>query len=152
MNIELYERKHKMISFNELRVFCESNPENDYMQKFNNCIKLTTDNDFILFDNMKVSVNGNVTSELLTHSYSISESEHPREHLDDLIHIIDECIKNSDINKIADKFESYMDNNNKKAYNVLKNQGADAAIEHMFKDPQNPDRKLSYSEMRYYYG
>ena len=43
-----------------------------------------------------------------------------------------------------------MDDANKKAYNILLTQGADAAVKHMF----NPsgDRELSYSEMRSRFG
>lgn len=147
--------KHKMVSFNELREFCESNPRNDYIQAFNNCIKSTSDNDYVLFDNMKVSVNENATPEILTHLYTVSGTTCPIEHLNDLIHVLNECISTYNVNnliKIADKFEPCMDNNNKEAYNVLKNKGIDAAVEHMFKDPTNPNRTLSYSEMRYYYG
>jgi hypothetical protein len=49
-------------------------------------------------------------------------------------------------------FYEAMDDTNKTAMDVLVSSGPDAAIEHMFKDPKNPNRKLSYSEMRYLYG
>ena len=51
-----------------------------------------------------------------------------------------------------------MDDNNKKAYDVLKNKGTDAAVKFMFKHPYEKDpvtgegRAMSYSEMRSFYG
>ena len=44
-----------------------------------------------------------------------------------------------------------MDETNKKALDVMKNKGMDAAIKHMFTD-QESGRQLSYSEMRMRYG
>ena len=44
-----------------------------------------------------------------------------------------------------------MDDNNKKALNVMATEGADAAIKYMFTD-QETGRQLSYSEMRSRYG
>ena len=46
---------------------------------------------------------------------------------------------------------SQMDNNNKKAADVMVSKGVDAAVEHMFKH-HNTGKPMSYSEMRYYYG
>ena len=58
----------------------------------------------------------------------------------------------------AKKFVKYykglsvgMDETNKKALDVMKNKGIDAAIKHMFTD-QESGRQLSYSEMRMRYG
>jgi len=44
-----------------------------------------------------------------------------------------------------------MDEDNKKALNVMKTEGVDAAVKHMFTD-QETGRQLSYSEMRMRYG
>ena len=44
-----------------------------------------------------------------------------------------------------------MDDNNKKALEVMATQGTDAAIKHMFKHPET-GRQLSYGEMRMFYG
>ena len=53
--------------------------------------------------------------------------------------------------------ESRMDDLNKDAWNTLKNEGAAAAVTQMFKHPTEKDqhgnpRKMSYSEMRSFYG
>jgi len=45
-----------------------------------------------------------------------------------------------------------MDENNKKAMDVLTTEGTEKFIEHVFKDPKNPERKLTYTEMRMIYG
>ena len=53
---------------------------------------------------------------------------------------------------------SNMDENNKKAWDVLENQGTEAAVQFMFKHPYEKDpstgegRAMSYSEMRSLYG
>ena len=44
-----------------------------------------------------------------------------------------------------------MDKDNKKALNVMKTEGIDGAVKHMFTD-QKTGRQLSYSEMRMRYG
>ena len=44
-----------------------------------------------------------------------------------------------------------MDEHNKKALKVMKNEGMDAAVKHMFTD-QETGRQLSYGEMRMRYG
>ena len=44
-----------------------------------------------------------------------------------------------------------MDNNNKKAADVMASKGIDAAVEHMFKHPET-GKKMDYATMRYYYG
>ena len=50
-----------------------------------------------------------------------------------------------------------MNDNNKKAYNVMKAKGTDAAVKFMFQHPtekkedKNP-REMSYAEMRSFYG
>ena len=46
---------------------------------------------------------------------------------------------------------SLMDNNNKKAADVMASKGIDAAVEHMFKHPET-GKKMDYATMRYYYG
>jgi hypothetical protein len=51
---------------------------------------------------------------------------------------------------IACSYE-HMDNNNKKAADVMKTQGMEAAIQHMFTD-QRSGLPLSYAEMRARYG
>tara|TARA_B110000908_G_C9920868_1_gene299617 strand:+ start:282 stop:521 length:240 start_codon:yes stop_codon:yes gene_type:complete len=48
-------------------------------------------------------------------------------------------------------FGKNMDEDNKKALNVMKTEGADAAVKHMFTD-QETGQQLSYSEMRMRYG
>ena len=48
-------------------------------------------------------------------------------------------------------FMPHMDDANKKAAQVLQNQGTKAFIEHVFTD-QDTGRKLSYAEMRMMYG
>jgi len=48
-------------------------------------------------------------------------------------------------------FMSGMDETNKKAAEVLQNQGSNAFMEHVFTD-QDTGRKLSYAEMRMRYG
>ena len=53
-------------------------------------------------------------------------------------------------NIIACSYEK-MDNNNKKAADVMKTQGMEAAIQHMFTD-QRSGLPLSYAEMRARYG
>jgi len=49
------------------------------------------------------------------------------------------------------KCDKNMDKDNKKALNVMKTEGMDAAVKHMFTD-QETGRQLSYSEMRMRYG
>ena len=44
-----------------------------------------------------------------------------------------------------------MDDNNKKACNILATEGASAAVKHMFTDPKT-GKPLSYAEMRSLYG
>lgn len=44
-----------------------------------------------------------------------------------------------------------MDDNNKKAADVLVSKGMDAAVEFMFKHPKT-GQKMDYATMRYYYG
>ena len=46
---------------------------------------------------------------------------------------------------------SLMDNNNKKAADVMASKGLNAAVEHMFKHPKT-GVKMDYASMRYYYG
>ena len=46
---------------------------------------------------------------------------------------------------------SLMDNNNKKAADVMASKGPTAAVEHMFKHPET-GAKMDYASMRYYYG
>jgi len=46
---------------------------------------------------------------------------------------------------------SQMDNNNKKAADVLASKGTEAAVEYMFKHPET-GQKMDYATMRYYYG
>ena len=46
---------------------------------------------------------------------------------------------------------SLMDNNNKKAADVMASKGVDAAVEHMFKHPETGE-KMDYATMRYFYG
>ena len=46
---------------------------------------------------------------------------------------------------------SLMDNNNKKAADVMASKGIEAAVEHMFKHPET-GKKMDYATMRYYYG
>ena len=52
---------------------------------------------------------------------------------------------------LLDAVMPHMDDNNKKAAEVMKTQGMDAAVKHMFTHPKT-GRPLSYSEMRYLYG
>ena len=49
------------------------------------------------------------------------------------------------------KVEDYMDDNNKKAMEIANTQGIEAAVKHMFINP-NTGEPMSYAEMRYYYG
>ena len=54
--------------------------------------------------------------------------------------------------KIVNKqIYSLMDNNNKKAADVMVSKGVDAAVEHMFKHPETGE-KMDYATMRYFYG
>ena len=48
-------------------------------------------------------------------------------------------------------FEDRMNYNNKKAMNVMKNEGMEAAVEHMFKHPKT-GKPMTYGEMRSFYG
>lgn len=47
---------------------------------------------------------------------------------------------------------NYMDDANKKALNVLATEGHDAFIKHVFTDPNDEKKTLSYAEMRMLYG
>ena len=58
---------------------------------------------------------------------------------------VPKCVKN--LSHIG-----YMDEYNKKAMEIYWTKGTKEFIEHVFKDPKNPDRKLSYAEMRALYG
>ena len=49
------------------------------------------------------------------------------------------------------EFAAMMDDPNKKALDVMANEGMDAAVKHMFTD-QESGRQLSYAEMRSRYG
>ena len=55
------------------------------------------------------------------------------------------------VHKIIDYNYNQMDDYNKKAADVMKTQGLDAAIQHMFTD-QETGRQLTYGEMRARYG
>ena len=55
------------------------------------------------------------------------------------------------------KQELKMDENNKKAFKIMENEGPKKAVEFMFKHPTEKNdygepRKMSYSEMRSFYG
>ena len=58
---------------------------------------------------------------------------------------------NSETKINLEPFMPRMDDTNKKAAQVLQNQGTKAFIEHVFTD-QDTGRKLSYAEMRMMYG
>ena len=58
---------------------------------------------------------------------------------------------NSETKINLEPFMPRMDDTNKKAAQVLQNQGTKAFIEHVFTD-QDTGRKLSYAEMRMRYG
>ena len=55
------------------------------------------------------------------------------------------------VENIIDKNFELMDENNKKAATVLKNQGIDTAVKFMFKHPKTGE-PMDYATMRYYYG
>lgn len=55
------------------------------------------------------------------------------------------------VNNIIDVTYDKMDDNNKKAANVMKTEGIESAVKHMFID-QRTGNKLSYAEMRARYG
>lgn len=55
------------------------------------------------------------------------------------------------VNNIIDVTYDKMDDNNKKAANVMKNEGIESAVKHMFID-QRTGNKLTYAEMRARYG
>jgi hypothetical protein len=55
------------------------------------------------------------------------------------------------VESIIDKNLHLMDDNNKKAATVLKNQGTNAAVQFMFKDPET-GKPMDYAKMRHYYG
>lgn len=55
------------------------------------------------------------------------------------------------VKNIIDKNFELMDENNKKAATVLKNQGIDTAVKFMFKHPKTGE-PMDYATMRYYYG
>ena len=55
------------------------------------------------------------------------------------------------VHNIIDYNYNQMDDHNKKAADVMKTQGLDAAIQHMFTD-QETGRQLTYGEMRARYG
>ena len=52
---------------------------------------------------------------------------------------------------VPKKMYAAMDNNNKKAADVMVSKGIDAAVEHMLKHPET-GKKMDYATMRYYYG
>ena len=55
------------------------------------------------------------------------------------------------VESIIDNNLHLMDDNNKKAATVLKNQGIDTAVKFMFKHPKTGE-PMDYATMRYYYG
>ena len=55
------------------------------------------------------------------------------------------------VNQVIDHTYNHMDDHNKKAVDVMRTQGMNAAIQHMFTD-QETGRQLSYGEMRARYG
>jgi hypothetical protein len=55
------------------------------------------------------------------------------------------------VDQIIDTTYDNMDDHNKKAVDVMKTKGMNAAIEHMFTD-QDTGRQLTYGEMRARYG
>ena len=55
------------------------------------------------------------------------------------------------VNNIIDVTYDKMDDNNKKAANILKTEGIESAVKHMFIDKKTGN-KLSYGEMRARYG
>ena len=53
--------------------------------------------------------------------------------------------------QIIEEFYNDMDNNNKKAMDVMATQGMDAAVKHMFTHPKT-GKPMTYGEMRSLYG
>lgn len=142
-----------MVSFIEFHDYCHSNPNPDYVRIFDNSIKVLPECTYMLFDTVKVTVNNTVTEEFLKHAWNISQASHSETQFNELIHLVNECINTHSVNKvtvIADKFEPYMDDKNKEAYNVMKTQGIDSAIQYMF--TRSDGSKRSYAEMRSLYG
>jgi len=76
---------------------------------------------------------------------------------------VNTCNSNKEINNLEhseqankffkeiDKIEYKMDNGNKKAYNLLKTEGVNSSVEHMFRHPKTGE-KMDYATMRYFYG
>ena len=58
---------------------------------------------------------------------------------------------NEGAGKSLGKLYDNMDENNKKAADVLVSQGTEKAVEFMFKHPETGE-KMDYATMRYYYG
>lgn len=147
------ECNHIMVSFIEFHDYCHSNSNSDYVRIFDNNIKVLPECTYMLFDTVKISVNNTISEEFLKHAWNISEASQSETQYNELIHIVNECINTNSVDKvmkIADKFEPYMDDKNKEAYNVMKTQGMDSAIEHMFTRGDGSTR--SYAEMRALYG
>lgn len=147
------ECNHIMVSFIEFHDYCYHNPNSDYVRIFDNSIKVLPECTYMLFDTVKVTVNNTISEEFLKHAWNISEASQSESQFNELIHVVNECINNrsvDNITTIADKFEPYMDDKNKEAYNVMKTQGIDSAIEHMFTRGDGSTR--SYAEMRALYG
>lgn len=55
------------------------------------------------------------------------------------------------VNNIIDVNYDKMNDNNKKAANIMKTEGIESAVKHMFTD-QRTGNKLTYAEMRARYG
>ena len=53
--------------------------------------------------------------------------------------------------QVPNKIYAAMDNNNKKAADIMASQGIDAAVKHMLKHPKTGET-MDYATMRYFYG
>ena len=79
------------------------------------------------------------TKERIEAKHKDSGKDQAKDQADDFVH------------NIIDYNYDQMDDHNKKAADVMKTQGMDAAIQHMFTD-QETGRQLTYGEMRARYG
>ena len=86
----------------------------------------------------------------LTYTTDTAETNQMKNHFDSLIKILKRIDTETYMKSITKVMKPSMDDNNKKAVEVLESEGIDAAIKHMSTRPNGTIR--SYAEMREMYG
>ena len=86
----------------------------------------------------------------LTYTTDTAQTNQMKDHFDSLSRLLQKIDTETSMKNMTKALKPSMDDNNKKAVEVLNNEGIDAAIKHMSTRPDGTIR--SYAEMREMYG